>query len=59
MVNFLDSYDESKENDEIASKKEIIYVLAVAYHNLGVELEYLQRVKNNIYFLILASMTKH
>ena len=47
MVNFLDSYDQNKENDEIASKKEIIYVLAVAYHNLGVELEYLKRVKNN------------
>ena len=44
MVNFLDKFDNSQENDETKSKKEIIYVLAVAYHNLGVELEYLKRV---------------
>ena len=44
MVNFLDSYEKNKENDEFESKKEIIYVLAVAHHNLGVELEYLKRV---------------
>ena len=44
LVNFLDKFDGEKENEEAASKKEIVYVLAVAYHNLGVELEYLKRV---------------
>jgi len=44
MVNYLNNYEKTetdKENNELAKKKEIIYVLAVAHHNLGVELEYL------------------